>query len=74
MISREPPAAAPAPVDEQAALAIDPAAAQTLDQAERDTIVLALRHSDGNRAAAATALGIARSTLYRKIAQYGITG
>jgi transcriptional regulator of acetoin/glycerol metabolism len=43
------------------------------DQAERDAIVVALRESDGNRMAAAAALGVARSTLYRKIAQYGIT-
>ncbi len=43
------------------------------DQAERDAIVVALRESDGNRTAAAAALGVARSTLYRKIAQYGIT-
>jgi len=48
-------------------------ALRPVDQAERDAIVLALRQSDGNRAAAATALGVARSTLYRKIAQYGIT-
>ncbi|MEJ8281954.1 sigma-54-dependent Fis family transcriptional regulator [Pseudonocardia spirodelae] len=45
-----------------------------VDRAERDTIVAALRDSDGNRAAAAAALGVARSTLYRKIAQYRITG
>lgn len=45
-----------------------------VDQAERDTIVEALRESGGNRMAAAAALGLARSTLYRKIAQYGITG
>lgn len=44
-----------------------------VDQAERDAIVLALRRSEGNRAAAAVALGVARSTLYRKIAQYSIT-
>jgi len=48
-------------------------ALRPVDQAERDVIVVALRQSDGNRAAAATALGVARSTLYRKIAQYGIT-
>ena len=48
-------------------------ALRPVDQAERDAIVVALRESDGNRAAAATALGVARSTLYRKIAQYGIT-
>lgn len=48
-------------------------ALRPVDQAERDAIVVALRESDGNRAAAATALGVARSTLYRKIAHYGIT-
>lgn len=46
---------------------------RTVDQAERDAIVAALRESDGNRSAAAAALGVARSTLYRKIAHYGIT-
>jgi len=44
-----------------------------LDQAERDAIVGALRDSGGNRVAAPVALGHARSTLYRKIAHYGIT-
>ncbi|MBW0101853.1 sigma-54-dependent Fis family transcriptional regulator [Pseudonocardia sp. KRD291] len=48
-------------------------ALRPVDEAERDAIVVALRESDGNRAAAAAALGVARSTLYRKIAQYGIT-
>jgi sigma-54 dependent transcriptional regulator, acetoin dehydrogenase operon transcriptional activator AcoR len=48
-------------------------ALRPVDQAERDAIVVALRESDGNRAAAAAALGVARSTLYLKIAQYGIT-
>jgi transcriptional regulator of acetoin/glycerol metabolism len=50
------------------------AALRPVDQAERDAIVQALRGSGGNRAAAAVALGLARSTLYRKITQYGITG
>jgi sigma-54 dependent transcriptional regulator, acetoin dehydrogenase operon transcriptional activator AcoR len=35
--------------------------------------VNALRESGGNRVAAAAALCLARSTLYRKIRQYGIT-
>lgn len=48
-------------------------ALRPIDQAERDAFVAALRQFDGNRTAAATALGVARSTLYRKIAQYGIT-
>lgn len=44
-----------------------------VDEAERDAIVAALRDSGGNRKASAAALGLARSTLYRKIRQYGIT-
>lgn len=44
-----------------------------VDEAERDAIVAALREAGGNRKASATALGLARSTLYRKIRQYGIT-
>lgn len=44
-----------------------------VDQAERDAIVAGLREAGGNRKAAAAALGLARSTLYRKIRQYGIT-
>jgi len=47
---------------------------RAVDLAERDAIVQALRESGNNRVAAAAALGLARSTLYRKIAQYGITG
>ncbi|NMO90691.1 sigma-54-dependent Fis family transcriptional regulator [Actinomycetospora sp. TBRC 11914] len=48
-------------------------ALRPVDEAERDTIVAALRESAGNRVAAAAALGLARSTLYRKIAHYRIT-
>lgn len=51
-----------------------PSRLRRLDRAERDAIVEALRESGGNRVAAAAALGLARSTLYRKIGQYGITG
>jgi transcriptional regulator of acetoin/glycerol metabolism len=44
-----------------------------VDEVERDAIVAALRDAGGNRKASAAALGLARSTLYRKIRQYGIT-
>ena len=44
-----------------------------VDEVERDAIVNALNDANGNRVAAATALGLARSTLYRKIKLYGIT-
>lgn len=50
------------------------AALRPLDQVERDAIVAALRDNNGNRKAAAGTLGLARSTLYRKIRQYGISG
>lgn len=40
---------------------------------ERDAIVQALRETGGNRVQAAAALGIARSSLYRKLKSYGIT-
>ena len=48
-------------------------ALRPVDQVERDAIVSALRDAGGNRVAAAAALGLARSTVYRKIRQYGIT-
>jgi transcriptional regulator of acetoin/glycerol metabolism len=47
-------------------------ALSTLESIERDLIVAALADADGNRVHAATALGIARSSLYRKLKAYGI--
>jgi len=43
-----------------------------MESAERDTIVEALRRCGGNRSQAAQALGIGRTTLYRKIRHYRI--
>jgi transcriptional regulator of acetoin/glycerol metabolism len=40
---------------------------------ERDAIVKALHDADGNRLKAASALGIARSSLYRKLKSFGIS-
>ncbi|WP_448613383.1 sigma-54-dependent Fis family transcriptional regulator [Modestobacter sp. URMC 112] len=48
-------------------------ALRPVDEAERDAIVTALRSAGGNKVAAASALGLARSTLYRKIWHYGIS-
>jgi DNA-binding NtrC family response regulator len=54
-----------------------PAAAQAsapgdLQGAERETIIRALRESDGNQTRAAESLGMGRNTLWRKIKKYGI--
>ncbi|GAA4930202.1 transcriptional regulator of acetoin/glycerol metabolism [Actinomycetospora succinea] len=43
-----------------------------LERAERDAVVGALRAADGNRTRAARALGIGRTTLYRKMREFGL--
>jgi two-component system NtrC family response regulator len=45
---------------------------KTLDEAERDAIVEALKQSDGNLTQVAAALGITRQALYRRMEKYGI--
>ena len=43
-----------------------------IESAERELIITALRQAGGNRTRAAEALGIGRTTLYRKLQAYGI--
>ncbi len=43
-----------------------------LESIERDAIVRGLIDADGNKREAATALGMSRATIYRKIREYGI--
>jgi transcriptional regulator of acetoin/glycerol metabolism len=43
-----------------------------MEALERDAIVTGLLDSNGNKVAAATALGMSRATIYRKIHEYGI--
>jgi transcriptional regulator of acetoin/glycerol metabolism len=50
------------------------AAPVNLDDAERETILRAIDNEHGNVAGAARRLGIARSTIYRKIVRYGLEG
>lgn len=49
-----------------------PAHLTAMEMAERDVIVKVLRELKGNKAAAASRLGISRPTLYRKLGIYGI--
>ena len=51
---------------------VSPRAYGMIESAERELIVTALRRADGNRTKAAQALGIGRTTLYRKLQAYGI--
>jgi hypothetical protein len=44
-----------------------------LEEADRDAVIAALKEAGGNRVHAAKALGVARSSLYRRLKQYGIT-
>jgi DNA-binding NtrC family response regulator len=48
------------------------AEAQTLDQLERGAIERALAKADGNISLAATALGLSRPALYRRMSKHGL--
>ena len=43
-----------------------------LEELERETIVRAMENNEGNLSDVARQLGIGRSTLYRKLEQYGL--
>ena len=45
---------------------------EALRIAERDALVRALKHTAGNRSAAARLLAVSRSTLYNKLVEYGL--
>lgn len=61
------PADLPAPPPARGTTAL-----RTLEDAERDTIRMALDAAKGNRSQAARTLGIARSTLLEKLKRYGL--
>jgi len=47
-----------------------PTAGMTLEEVERQHILAALQHNNGNRTATAQELGISRRTLYYKLEEY----
>ena len=51
-----------------------PGEVKPLAEVEREYILAALRATGGNRAQAASRLGIGTATLYRKLKQYGEAG
>lgn len=72
-VLRAKPAGTIAAADLPSALSSAPRRTMTaMERAERDAIVAALRDCGGNRLAAAKLLGIARSSLYRKMDAFGI--
>ena len=66
VIDPAPPAAAPAPPPRQPA--------RSLRELEKEGILAALAATNGNKAQAAAILEIDRSTLYKKLKDYGIEG
>lgn len=46
---------------------------RTFARIEKDVLSSALDHHDGNRSATARALGIGRTTLWRKMVAYGLS-
>jgi len=51
-----------------------PAGPVSLDEAEKQMILRALKACDDNRTRAAAQLGISRRTLHRKLKEYGVAG
>jgi len=51
---------------------VRPGATMTVDEAERQLIVQALKEMDGNRTRAAQKIGMSRRTLHRKLKKYGL--
>ena len=51
---------------------VRPGVTMTVEEAERQLIVQALKECDGNRTRAADRIGMSRRTLHRKLKRYGL--
>jgi transcriptional regulator of acetoin/glycerol metabolism len=69
---RDEGASVPSPIEQAAPSSIWPLDSLNLEAIERAAILEAIRQSGGNVTQAMRALGVARTTLYRKLKQYGI--
>ena len=59
-------------LEPEAAEALPPVGAMTLDEIEKAMILKAMQHHDGNISRVAEALGLSRAALYRRFERYGI--
>jgi transcriptional regulator with GAF, ATPase, and Fis domain len=74
VIEPAPPPAAMLPAPARASSPAMPTAAKSLRELEKEGILAALAATGGNKAQAAAILEIDRSTLYKKLKDYGIEG
>src|SRR5690606_30549886 len=59
-------------VQENADAIVIPKEGMTLEEIEREAILITLRNADGNQSKAARILGISRATLLRKLQKYAL--
>lgn len=69
---RDVPAAVRGAADLTKISAVRPGITMTVEEAEKQLIIQALKEMDGNRTHAAQKIGISRRTLHRKLKQYGL--
>jgi len=71
---RDVPAAIRAGADLTKISVVRPGVTMTVEEAERQLIVQALKETGGNRTTAANRIGMSRRTLHRKLKKYGLEG
>jgi two-component system response regulator HydG len=71
---RDVPSAIRAGADLTKISVVRPGTTMTVEEAERQLIVQALKETGGNRTTAANRIGMSRRTLHRKLKKYGLEG